>query len=188
MIFGTATLAIGRRPLPLAFCWRFHQRTTPNASRCAKVNSTSVGNGTLPAHPCGAHLSRLLRGPIPRRSDRPGAVEARRLTDLQNPGTSSISQSKRQHAQSASRRRRVNEARGRIAVGGAVGSFACSGPTLLCRYYSSRKRVGHIDRSNPRALPPCRTEAYKEHGQKLFRGMQRNAARCHRLRSRSCKK
>jgi len=89
------------------------------------------------------------------RSDRPGAVEARRLTDLQNPGTSSYrAVEKTTRAVRPARRRRVNEARGRIAVGGAVGSFACSGPTLLCRYYSSRKRVGHIDRSNPRAPAP----------------------------------
>jgi hypothetical protein len=42
----------------------------------------------------------------------------------------------------------MNEARGSMTVGAAVGSFALSGPTVLCRYFSSQKSLGQIDRSS----------------------------------------
>ena len=73
--------------MTFASCWRFHQPTTPNASRCAEVNYTLVENGTLTARASGAHSRCFLQGPIPSRSDSPATLFACRQSDWAAPRT-----------------------------------------------------------------------------------------------------
>ena len=75
---------LGNRATASPTCILLAVPSTNNTKRIslAEVNSTSVGNGALPARTRDAPLRRFLRRPIPPRSDRPAAVAERRQSDF----------------------------------------------------------------------------------------------------------